>query len=151
MRDGCCSSKKVCCDRGEDCIVISKGPLTTLLIPFQKCILWWVNLPKTVLSIATFPGNDLSRIYQSLCFLLNTETCGGIVCAWGARCVRNKCECPQCSGEAFSAVCGSDGATYNNECELRVASCVQKKKIDVVKHSSCDEGTKQAGRLCNYA
>lgn len=143
-RDGCRSSEKSCCDGGEDCIVISEGSLPSLLIPFQKSILWWVNLPKTALSVATFPGNDLSRIYQALCFLLNAETCGGIVCAWGARCVRNKCECPQCSGEAFSAVCGSDGATYSSECELRTASCVQKRRIDVVKHGSCDEGTKQA-------
>uniref|UniRef100_UPI0037E850BC agrin isoform X1 n=1 Tax=Semicossyphus pulcher TaxID=241346 RepID=UPI0037E850BC len=77
---------------------------------------------------------DLRVVSQGEC-----KTCGSTVCAWGARCVQNKCECPQCIGEAFSAVCGSDGTIYNNECELRLSSCMQKRRIDVAKPGSCDE------------
>lgn len=89
-----------------------------------------------------------------VCFFLffHSETCGGIVCAWGARCVQNKCECPLCFGVAPSAVCGSDGTTYNNECELRMSSCMQKRRIDVARPGSCDEGrgkwTGKMAQLC---
>ncbi|KAM6981821.1 agrin isoform 3-T3 [Tautogolabrus adspersus] len=83
---------------------------------------------------------DIRVVSQGEC-----KTCGNTVCAWGARCVQNKCECPQCIGEAFSAVCGSDGTTYNSECELRLSSCMQKRRIDVAKPGSCDEDCGSGG------
>lgn len=94
---------------------------------------------------------DPSCSDRSFCCVCNSETCGSTVCAWGARCVQNKCECPQCTGEPLSTVCGSDGTTYNNECELRTSSCMQKRRIDVARLGSCDEGRKWTLKWCNYA
>ncbi|KPP76783.1 hypothetical protein Z043_103846 [Scleropages formosus] len=68
------------------------------------------------------------------------ESCGGVACGWGARCVRNRCECPTCHGEPFGPVCGSNGVTYDNACELQVASCNLKKNIKVARAGGCDEG-----------
>ena len=67
-------------------------------------------------------------------------SCGSVVCTWGARCVQDKCECPQCLDEDSAPVCGSDGLTYDSACELQSASCVLRKNIRVAKSGSCDEG-----------
>ena len=69
--------------------------------------------------------------------------CASIKCGFFARCeVRNGsagCVCPEICPQFVDPVCGSDGVTYDNTCELQKASCEQEKHIKVMMNGSCGE------------
>lgn len=54
-----------------------------------------------------------------------------------------RCECLSFCKPAYEPVCGSNGETYNNECELRRKSCLMGKNLFVKSTTSCQ----LAGRL----
>uniref|UniRef100_A0A8C5SY80 Agrin n=1 Tax=Laticauda laticaudata TaxID=8630 RepID=A0A8C5SY80_LATLA len=66
-------------------------------------------------------------------------TCGAIVCSFGAKCVDGQCLCPPCEQQPLSRVCGSNGVTYSNECELRLVACQQKEELEVEKRGPCED------------
>ena len=49
------------------------------------------------------------------------------------------CVCPEICPQFVDPVCGSDGVTYDNTCELQKASCEQEKHIKVMMNGSCGE------------
>ena len=62
-------------------------------------------------------------------------------CAFGASCVTGKCLCPEtdCLNEPVQAVCGSNGVTFMNQCELKAAQCLRQEPITLQYLGLCKE------------
>ncbi|KAM4572007.1 agrin isoform 3-T3 [Fundulus diaphanus] len=60
-------------------------------------------------------------------------------CSFGAICdaQSGQCVCPLECVESHQPVCGSDGTTYNSECELNVRSCREQQELRVVSQGEC--------------
>ena len=77
---------------------------------------------------------------SSLIFLV---PCRGRECSHHAECVaqgnQGICQCPKkCPGDIKPhRICATDGNTYDNECELKRASCLQQKPVQVKHKGPC--------------
>ncbi|XP_023572682.1 follistatin-related protein 3 [Octodon degus] len=73
------------------------------------------------------------------------DSCDGVECGPGKACRmlggRPRCECaPDCAGlQERKEVCGSDGATYRDECELRAARCRGHPDLRVMYRGHCQK------------
>ncbi|XP_037684690.1 agrin isoform X2 [Choloepus didactylus] len=78
-------------------------------------------------------------------------TCAETHCAFGASCVEEagsaRCVCPvpSCLEANATKVCGSDGVTYGNECQLRTIACRQGLHISVQSTGPCRAAPDTAG------
>ncbi|KAK3596652.1 hypothetical protein CHS0354_006202 [Potamilus streckersoni] len=45
--------------------------------------------------------------------------------------------CPRMCLMNYNPVCGTDSITYSNDCELRVAACTRRMRIDILKQGPC--------------
>eukprot|EP00071_Canis_lupus_P005900 XP_005620419.1 agrin isoform X4 [Canis lupus familiaris] len=76
---------------------------------------------------------------------LAPETCAEMHCEFGASCVEEagsaRCVCPTstCPGASATKVCGSDGVTYGNECQLRTIACRQGLDISIQSLGPCQD------------
>ncbi|XP_035210218.1 agrin-like, partial [Stegodyphus dumicola] len=83
---------------------------------------------------------EISIAYTGLC-----NVCSHTQCEYYAECEldsntgRASCVCPQKCVKVEAKVCGNDGVTYQNECELRVSACNKKQYIIVASKGPCDQ------------
>ncbi|KAF6343973.1 agrin [Rhinolophus ferrumequinum] len=76
---------------------------------------------------------------------LAPKTCTEMRCEFGASCVEEAgsahcvCPTPTCPGANVTKVCGSDGVTYGNECQLRTIACRQGLDISIQSLGPCQE------------
>ena len=83
-----------------------------------------------------------------------SSPCQSIKCGPFATCEVNmygegECICPSVCLRIDSPVCGSDGKTYENECELRIQSCKIQTLIAIMHKGQCGEYLMIAIRLIN--
>ncbi|CAB3365946.1 Hypothetical predicted protein [Cloeon dipterum] len=160
-RGECSSGVNPCagirCSPGQECAINKFG--------IAKC-----ECPGECEPVLRPTCGDDGRTYDSVCLLKRSAciakrrvavahagACGSAgpcsrhVCPYGAQCVEKAdglptCECPTCSAE-FSPVCGSDGFSYDNECKLRLESCILKKEITLLYDGLCN-GCE--GKQCDF-
>ena len=89
----------------------------------------------------TYLPNEL--IFNNHIRLTCLDPCENKQCSFNSLCVvdsdyRASCQCPKCP-PTTKPVCGSDGQTYVNECELRKQSCTTKTNIRVLHQGKCSK------------
>ncbi|XP_057656608.1 agrin-like isoform X3 [Diorhabda carinulata] len=83
------------------------------------------------------------------------EPCEKTFCAWGAQCINGPdgkalCQCPTYCKPKVDLVCGTDGKTYTNQCELRLASCKARLNTRVKYAGSCEQSDPCRDKECSF-
>lgn len=76
------------------------------------------------------------QIWQLLFSFL--DLCQNVHCMHGARCERGRCVCQFDCPDDYDPVCGSDGSTYRNDCEMRRGACTKAIHLSTVFYGECD-------------
>ncbi|XP_076261775.1 agrin-like isoform X1 [Rhynchophorus ferrugineus] len=83
------------------------------------------------------------------------EPCEKTYCAWGAQCVnapdgKALCQCLTSCRAKIEPVCGTDNVTYENQCQLRVASCRARLDTRVKHNGECVESDLCRDKTCGF-
>ena len=140
--DGVCTSYR--CSYGAVCVVRNAIPYCecptcrdvyepvcgTDGVPYQnECKLKAENCDRK---------KNVRKAHDGLC-----DDCKDQVCEYYSSCQGDgkggtHCVCPTSCVQVKDEVCGTDGTTYLNECELRVMSCRKQIFISIASHGACD-------------
>ncbi|KAG8193219.1 hypothetical protein JTE90_005566 [Oedothorax gibbosus] len=81
---------------------------------------------------------DIIIAQEGLCNICDAQQCAFYAVCEGFSNGQTKCVCPEVCIKVDAPVCGSDGVSYPNECELRVEACKKQKYIAVATKGPCD-------------
>ena len=96
---------------------------------------------KLLADLSTYVSIPINLIINNNISLTSLDPCEDKICSFNSLCVVNNnykasCQCPKCP-PTTKHVCGSDGETYVNECELRKQSCTTKTNIIIFHQGKC--------------
>ena len=52
----------------------------------------------------------------------------------------NTDDCPEICTNQYNPVCGTDGETYSNKCELRKEACTNNQQLRIAHNGDCQQG-----------
>jgi len=100
----------------------------------------------TILLLGSLVGSIVGAKNEKL-------TCAEIFCGVGRECVDTLgepfCDCVEKCKDKKSSVCGSDGVSYDSECELYRAACVNNQQIEIVSNMTCEEESDAVADILN--
>ncbi|CAH1773592.1 unnamed protein product [Owenia fusiformis] len=152
-RGRCNECKDVKCDYYGICETNSKGH--TCVCP-QSCVSvdaavcgtdGKTYLNECELKVASCKMKQLIKVSSKG----SCDMCANVKCRFGSECEKGKCVCPQGCPTDYTPVCGTDGQTYNNECEMTRSACESNFEITIEHEGECNEvsGSGSGAGMCD--
>lgn len=133
------------------CFRKTQNVITGVIISVTHVVMIWHKSTCRMRKVYTHKTHTLWASALLSCLHL-AKACAN--CSFGAICdiQTEQCVCVSECVESYQPVCGSDGITYNSECELNVRGCEKKMDLRVVSQGECSKWRMRAHvTLCTSA